>query len=191
MSIFFLPFMGAPEHTRTVTSTILDGTSSNERVGLLNFSRDWQYIQSTYLSLPFKQQLNSWIGYAIWYVAEPALFDCNTLGAKTSPFVHPEKPGYHRLRVAHRHHHHLLFRWTGVLRQDVLDLVLHRRGRHLPALPPPPTAANIQQLQLPNRRRTRRRLADSHFYPLFHGTWGERDVTPASQLVGKYIRYQS
>ncbi|KAH8752997.1 peptide transporter MTD1, partial [Diaporthe sp. PMI_573] len=87
ISIFCLASMNAPEHTRNVMSTIFGGASSNEGMGLLNFSLDWQYIQSTYLSLPFKQQLNSWIGYAIWYIAMPALFYSNTWGAKTFPFM--------------------------------------------------------------------------------------------------------
>lgn len=40
---------------------VFGGASSNEGLGLLNFGFDWQYIQSSYLSLPLKQQLNSWI----------------------------------------------------------------------------------------------------------------------------------
>ncbi|KAF6807186.1 peptide transporter mtd1 [Colletotrichum musicola] len=87
ISVVCLASMGAPKGTRTVISTIFGGASSNEGMGLLNFSLDWQYIQSTYLSLPIKQQLNSWIGYAIWYVAMPALFYSNTWGAKTFPFM--------------------------------------------------------------------------------------------------------
>ncbi|KAF6835534.1 peptide transporter mtd1 [Colletotrichum plurivorum] len=87
ISVVCLASMGAPKSTRTVISTIFGGASSNEGMGLLNFSLDWQYIQSTYLSLPIKQQLNSWIGYAIWYVAMPALFYSNTWGAKTFPFM--------------------------------------------------------------------------------------------------------
>ncbi|TDZ31976.1 Oligopeptide transporter 4 [Colletotrichum spinosum] len=87
ISVVCLATMGAPTNTRTVISTIFGGASSNEGMGLLNFSLDWQYIQSTYLSLPFKQQLNAWIGYAIWYVAMPALFYRNTWGAKTFPFM--------------------------------------------------------------------------------------------------------
>ncbi|KPM43808.1 hypothetical protein AK830_g2810 [Neonectria ditissima] len=87
VSIFCLASMDAPESTRTVFSTIFGGASSNEGMGLLNFSLDWQYIQSTYLSLPFKQQVNSWIGYAIWYIAMPALFYSNTWNAKTFPFM--------------------------------------------------------------------------------------------------------
>ncbi|KAF4840159.1 Oligopeptide transporter 4 [Colletotrichum siamense] len=87
ISIFCLASMGAPTNTRTVITTIFGGASSNEGMGLLNFSLDWQYIQSTYLALPFKQQVNSWIGYAIWYVVMPALFYSNTWSAKSFPFM--------------------------------------------------------------------------------------------------------
>ncbi|KAJ5663520.1 peptide transporter mtd1 [Penicillium longicatenatum] len=64
---YIVPWVGAPTRTRTILSTIFGGASSNEGMGLLNFSLDWQYIQSTHLSLPSKQQVNTWIGYVIWY----------------------------------------------------------------------------------------------------------------------------
>ncbi|PNY27010.1 Oligopeptide transporter 4 [Tolypocladium capitatum] len=69
ISIFCLASIHATEGTHTVFSTIFGGASSNEGLGLLNFSFDWPYIQSTYLSLPFKQQLNSWTGYVVRYAA--------------------------------------------------------------------------------------------------------------------------
>lgn len=87
ISVFCLASMNAPTQTRNMFSTIFGGASSNEGMGLLNFSLDWQYIQSTYLSLPLKQQLNSWIGYAIWYIAMPVLFYKNAWGAKSFPFM--------------------------------------------------------------------------------------------------------
>ena len=87
VSVFCLASMGAPEHTRKVFSTVFGGASSNEGLGLLNFSLDWQYIQSTYLSLPFKQQLNTWIGYVIWYAAMLGLYYGNVWSAKTFPFM--------------------------------------------------------------------------------------------------------
>ncbi|KAE8386389.1 OPT oligopeptide transporter protein-domain-containing protein [Aspergillus alliaceus] len=86
-SIFCLASMHAPDHIRTIFSTIFGGASSNEGMGLLNFSFDWQYIQSTYLSLPFKQQLNSWIGYIILYCAMLGLYYNNTWDAKNFPFM--------------------------------------------------------------------------------------------------------
>jgi hypothetical protein len=65
LSVFCLASMKTPTRTRTIFSTIFGGASSNEGMRLLNFSFDWQYIQSTHLSLPFKQQVNTWIGYVI------------------------------------------------------------------------------------------------------------------------------
>ncbi|KAB8217680.1 OPT oligopeptide transporter protein-domain-containing protein [Aspergillus novoparasiticus] len=86
-SIFCLASMNAPKHTRTIFSTIFGGASSNEGMGLLNFSLDWQYIQSTYLSLPIKQQLNTWLGYVILYAAILGLYYGNAWDAKTFPFM--------------------------------------------------------------------------------------------------------
>lgn len=87
ISIFCLASMRAPHHIRTVFSTVFGGASSNEGMGLLNFSLDWQYIQSTYLALPLKQQLNSWIGYAIWYAVMLGLYYGNAWSAKRFPFM--------------------------------------------------------------------------------------------------------
>ncbi|EGX93558.1 OPT peptide transporter Mtd1 [Cordyceps militaris CM01] len=87
LSVFCLASLGAPAATRTAFGRIFGGASSNEGLGLLNFSLDWQYIQSTYLSLPLKQQLNSWIGYAIWYLVVPLLFYKNVWDAQKFPFM--------------------------------------------------------------------------------------------------------
>ncbi|TPX15929.1 uncharacterized protein E0L32_000263 [Thyridium curvatum] len=87
ISLFCLASMNAPSNTRTIMSKIFGGASSNEGLGLLNFSLDWQYIQSVYLSLPFKQQVNTWIGYGIYYVAVLALYFGNAFNAKNFPFM--------------------------------------------------------------------------------------------------------
>ncbi|KAH7131083.1 peptide transporter MTD1 [Dactylonectria macrodidyma] len=87
ISVFCLASMNAPQHTRTVFSTIFGGASSNEGLGLFNFSLDWQYIQSSYLSLPLKQQLNAWIGYGFWYIAMLGLYYGNAWEAKNFPFM--------------------------------------------------------------------------------------------------------
>ena len=87
VSIFCLASMKAPEHTRKVFSNIFGGASSNEGLGLLNFSFDWQYIQSSYLALPLKQQLNQWIGYVIWYGVMLGLYYGNAWNAKNFPFM--------------------------------------------------------------------------------------------------------
>ncbi|KAI0842029.1 OPT peptide transporter Mtd1 [Hypoxylon sp. FL0890] len=87
ISIFCLASLGAPKSTRAVFSHVFGGASSNEGLGILNFGLDWQYIQSTYLSLPLKQQLNTWIGYVVLYAAMLGLYYSNTWNAKTFPFM--------------------------------------------------------------------------------------------------------
>lgn len=87
ISIFCLASMHAPTHTRTIFSKVFGGASSNEGLGILNFSLDWQYIQSLYLSLPLKQQFNSWIGYIIFYIAMLALYYGNAWDALSFPFM--------------------------------------------------------------------------------------------------------
>jgi len=61
--------------------------SSNEGLGLLNFSLDWQYIGSQYTSLPLKQQANSWVGLVIAYVACIVLYYKNVWDAKSLPIL--------------------------------------------------------------------------------------------------------
>jgi OPT family oligopeptide transporter len=87
ISIFCLASMHAAPNVRTVFSTVFGGVSSNEGLGLLNFGLDWQYIQSQYLSFPLKQQMNTWIGYVIWYCAMLGLYYNNTWSAKSFPFM--------------------------------------------------------------------------------------------------------
>ncbi|OTB05950.1 hypothetical protein M426DRAFT_121631 [Hypoxylon sp. CI-4A] len=87
ISIFCLASLGAPKSTRTIFSTIFGGASSNEGMGILNFSLDWQYIQSQYLALPLKQQLNTWIGYVILYAALLGLYYSNAWDAQNFPFM--------------------------------------------------------------------------------------------------------
>jgi OPT family oligopeptide transporter len=87
ISIFCLASIHAAPNVQSVFTTIFGGTSSNEGLGLFNIGLDWQYIQSIYLSLPLKQQINSWIGYIIWYSATLGLFYNNVWNAKTFPFM--------------------------------------------------------------------------------------------------------
>ncbi|KAL5051260.1 OPT oligopeptide transporter protein-domain-containing protein [Aspergillus fruticulosus] len=87
LSVFCLASLRAPTHTRKTLTTIFGGASSNEGMGLFNFSPDWQYIQSTYLSVPFKQQINTWIGYAIFYVVMAGVYYGNAWDAKSFPFM--------------------------------------------------------------------------------------------------------
>lgn len=87
ISVFCLASMKAPTSTRNTFTTVFGGASSNEGMGLLNFSLDWQYIQSTFLSLPLKQQMNAWIGYVFWYICMLSLYYGNVWDTQTFPFM--------------------------------------------------------------------------------------------------------
>ncbi|KAK4560737.1 hypothetical protein LTR86_005316 [Recurvomyces mirabilis] len=89
ISIPCLASMHADSATRAKVALVSGGVSSNEGLGMLNFSLDWQYIQSVYLSLPLKQQINSWISITILYIAMPVLYYSNAFGAKEAglPFM--------------------------------------------------------------------------------------------------------
>lgn len=87
LSVFCLASMGAPEHIRTIFTTLFGGASANEGLGILNISLDWQYITSFYLAAPLKQQLNTWIGYLIFYIGMAGLYYGNAWNAKNFPFM--------------------------------------------------------------------------------------------------------
>jgi OPT family oligopeptide transporter len=89
VSIPCLASMKASDNTRKVVGNVSGGVSANEGLGILNFSFDWQYIQSIYLSLPLKQQFNSWIGLVIFYAAMLGLYYGNAWSAKSEgiPFM--------------------------------------------------------------------------------------------------------
>ncbi|CEH14454.1 peptide transporter mtd1 [Ceraceosorus bombacis] len=69
---------------RDVATNIFGGANSNEGLGLLNFSLDWQYITSSALSLPLKQQANSWIGLALMWLIMPLLYYRNAFGSRAA-----------------------------------------------------------------------------------------------------------
>ena len=87
VSVFCLASIGANTSTRTVFGRVFGGASPNQGLGILNFGLDWQYIQSQFLSFPLKQQINTWIGYVIFYIAMLALYYNDTWHAKTFPFM--------------------------------------------------------------------------------------------------------
>ncbi|CAE6446396.1 unnamed protein product [Rhizoctonia solani] len=86
-SVFCLASQKASTRVRTVFTNIFGGASGNEGLGLLSLSFDWQYIGSTYMSLPLIQQGNSWIGYGICYIAILAIYYSNTWDAKSLPML--------------------------------------------------------------------------------------------------------
>ncbi|GKT87483.1 peptide transporter MTD1 [Colletotrichum tofieldiae] len=87
ISIPCLASMKAAPPTRKVLMTIFGGISSNEGQGILNFSLDWQYITSRYMSLPLLQQANSWVGIVLSYIMCFSLYYGGAWGAKKFPFM--------------------------------------------------------------------------------------------------------
>ncbi|CAI4213551.1 unnamed protein product [Parascedosporium putredinis] len=88
ISIPCLASMKALPPTRGILMTIFGGISSNEGQGLFNFSLDWQYITSRYMSLPLLQQANSWAGIVYNQTAifgKTAILDTDALAAHGLP----------------------------------------------------------------------------------------------------------
>lgn len=90
ISVFCLASMKATKKTRQVFANIFGGVASNEGLGLFSIGLDWQYIGSTYMSLPLKQQANSWIGLALFWILLPTLYYTNAWQAKKYPFMSSE-----------------------------------------------------------------------------------------------------
>ncbi|CAO1638262.1 unnamed protein product [Sympodiomycopsis kandeliae] len=87
LSVFCLASMGASENTRSVFTNVFGGASSNEGMGILNLSLDWQYITSSYLSYPLKFLGNIWTGTLFGWIIMLALYYSNAWDAKTFPFM--------------------------------------------------------------------------------------------------------
>ncbi|KAH7929974.1 OPT superfamily oligopeptide transporter [Leucogyrophana mollusca] len=86
-SVFCLASQHAPEATRDIFTNLFGGADGNEGLGFLSISFDWQYITSTYMSLPLTQQANSWIGYAFCYIIFMAIYYTNTWNSKAFPLL--------------------------------------------------------------------------------------------------------
>ncbi|KAH7340612.1 oligopeptide transporter [Rhizoctonia solani] len=86
-SVFCLASQKASTRVRTIFTNLFGGASGNEGLGILSLSFDWQYIGSTYMSLPLIQQGNSWVGYGICYVAILAIYYSNTWEATSFPML--------------------------------------------------------------------------------------------------------
>lgn len=86
-SIPCLASMHAPVRMQQTLTNIFGGALGNEGMGLLSLSFDWQYITSTQIALPLLQQANSWIGYAICYIAMAGIYYSNVWNAKNFPFM--------------------------------------------------------------------------------------------------------
>ncbi|KAK0220366.1 OPT oligopeptide transporter protein-domain-containing protein [Armillaria fumosa] len=86
-SIFCLASQKASAATVDVFTNIFGGASSNEGLGLLNLSLDWQYIGSKYMCLPLIQQVNSWVGYIICYIVIAAIYYSDAWNSKSFPML--------------------------------------------------------------------------------------------------------
>ncbi|TFY79230.1 hypothetical protein EWM64_g4787 [Hericium alpestre] len=86
-SIFCLASQHASPATRDVFTNIFGGSDGNEGLGLLSLSFDWQYITSAFMSYPLIQQANSWVGYAICYIAILGIYYSNTWNSKDFPML--------------------------------------------------------------------------------------------------------
>ncbi|KXH47301.1 oligopeptide transporter 8 [Colletotrichum salicis] len=87
ISIPCLASMKAPPPTRKILMTFFGGINSNEGQGIFNYSLDWQYITSRYMSLPLLQQTNSWVGIVLSYIMCFSLYYGGAWGAKKFPFM--------------------------------------------------------------------------------------------------------
>ncbi|KAJ2917485.1 hypothetical protein MD484_g2956, partial [Candolleomyces efflorescens] len=87
VSVFCLASQKAPQHIVDIFTNLFGGTNGNEGLGLLSLSFDWQYIGSTYMSLPLIQQANSWIGYFFCYIAIMAIYYSNTWNSLDFPML--------------------------------------------------------------------------------------------------------
>ncbi|KAF8311038.1 oligopeptide transporter [Cantharellus anzutake] len=87
VSLFCIASARAPTNIRTVFTHIFGGGDANEGLGLGSLSFDWQYIGSLFMSLPLLQQANSWVGYAICYVAMAGIYFGNVWNAKNYPML--------------------------------------------------------------------------------------------------------
>ncbi|OSX63951.1 hypothetical protein POSPLADRAFT_1138543 [Postia placenta MAD-698-R-SB12] len=70
-----------------VITNLFGGTDGNEGLGLLSLSFDWQYITSSYMSLPLIQQANSWIGFVFCYGIVMAIYYSNAWNSLAFPML--------------------------------------------------------------------------------------------------------
>ncbi|KAF8656479.1 hypothetical protein AX16_002530 [Volvariella volvacea WC 439] len=87
VDIFCLASQHASQQVQDVFTNLFGGSDGNEGLGFLSFSFDWQYIGSTYMSLPLIQQANSWIGYIFCYIAIMAIYYSNTWNSLDYPML--------------------------------------------------------------------------------------------------------
>lgn len=87
VSVPCLASMNATGNRASILTNLFGGSLSNEGLGILNFSFDWQYITSGATSLPLKWQANFIAGYIVCWIAFLAVYYGNAWGARDLPFL--------------------------------------------------------------------------------------------------------
>ncbi|KAI0781468.1 oligopeptide transporter [Trametes elegans] len=87
VSIICLATQHVPSGAQDVITNLFGGTDGNEGLGFLSISLDWQYITSSFMSFPLIQQANSWIGYAVCYIAIMGIYYSNVWNSKEFPML--------------------------------------------------------------------------------------------------------
>ncbi|KAI8999139.1 oligopeptide transporter [Trametes punicea] len=87
INVICLATQHVPSGAQDVITNLFGGTDGNEGLGFLSLSLDWQYITSTFMSYPLIQQANSWIGYAVCYIAIMGIYYSNVWNSKAFPML--------------------------------------------------------------------------------------------------------
>ncbi|KAL4067063.1 OPT oligopeptide transporter protein-domain-containing protein [Scleroderma yunnanense] len=86
-NVFCLASQHAPPSVQSVFTNLFGGANSNEGLGLLSISFDWQYITSVFMSFPLTQQVNTWIGVGLCYIILSAIYYSDAWNAKNFPML--------------------------------------------------------------------------------------------------------
>ncbi|OBZ73648.1 Oligopeptide transporter 1 [Grifola frondosa] len=103
ISVMCLATQHASSKTVNIITNLFGGTDGNEGLGFLSISFDWQYIRSQFMNYPLIQQGiygshfravcidkaigNSWIGYAICYIAIMGIYYSNAWNSLAFPML--------------------------------------------------------------------------------------------------------
>ncbi|WVF65583.1 hypothetical protein IAT40_000313 [Kwoniella sp. CBS 6097] len=87
VSIPCLASMKATGSKAAVLTNLFGGSLSNEGLGILNISFDWQYITSAATSMPLKLQGNYAIGIVVCWIAFLAVYYGDAWGGRSLPFL--------------------------------------------------------------------------------------------------------
>ncbi|TEB34322.1 OPT superfamily oligopeptide transporter [Coprinellus micaceus] len=77
VNVFCLSTQKAVRDVRVTITNVFGGASGNEGLGLLSLCFDWQFIGTSYATLPLGYQVNTWVGYALCYGAVMGLYYSN------------------------------------------------------------------------------------------------------------------